>query len=71
MQSVELNQAYQWICDDCGRENFTRAIAFEGDEATRAEIIGELGFDIGDQGELIMAPDLVTCKHCGSVYETD
>lgn len=29
-QSVELHAAWQWDCDNCGVENFTRAAKYEG-----------------------------------------
>ena len=79
---VELIQAFLWVCDDCGRDNFERAIrvereSLEGREiaklvdevATEAnESAQALGIDV--DADWLMAPTRVRCSHCGAEFET-
>lgn len=80
-RKVELVQAFLWTCDECGRDQFERAInidseAMEGSEA--AELVDaavselrnvsvDLGIHVG--GNWFIAPDHVKCNHCGSEFE--
>lgn len=61
--SVEIHQAFLWTCDDCGRDNFERAITVS------PETIEEWVEGIGE-GAWLRAPDRVTCSHCGTNFET-
>ena len=69
MKSVELHQAFSWICDGCGKRNFERAIESEmspEDEMAEKE---KFGIDPGEEGMFLMAPRGVKCKHCDEEYE--
>lgn len=82
MRSVDLHQAFLWTCEDCGRDNFERAVAVEpesregrlfADLTDHAvdevnEVLGERGASAGLC--LVMAPEMVRCPHCGAEYES-
>lgn len=74
---IELHQAYQWDCDNCGRENFARAVVVElnPDDPDDAEMIAIAKEENeGLRGEWtpfwVTTPDEVACAHCGAEYET-
>lgn len=72
MKPVELQQAFLWTCDNCGQDNFERAIACEISKedaeelATRYETEEQMWLD----GGWVTRPETVQCGHCGEVYET-
>jgi hypothetical protein len=77
---VDLVQAFLWTCDDCGRDNFERAITVSP-ESIDPNNLPE-GFNDKDEeitewitsgGEVVWlaAPDHVTCRHCGSEFDVD
>lgn len=78
MRTVELRQAFMWTCDECGAENFARAIAVESktQQEVEEQIRGDLGLEEyesipeGHGGQFVMAPTTVTCTHCCTEYET-
>jgi hypothetical protein len=77
---VELHDAYCWDCDDCGTENFVRAISEpvpsdpKAREALREEL-EEAGYiDPGGEipdGLIMTYPDVVTCRECQVSFETE
>lgn len=83
---VELANAFVWTCDACGLDNFERAIRLEPElmetpamshltDATREDIaevtdvMEDAGIDF--DGDWLVAPKAVVCKHCWSKFETD
>ena len=76
---VELRPAYEWTCDNCGRNNFVSAIVADFDEADRLQVAIDLGLldpletEIPEDltGDFVTYPLEVTCQHCGSEYEVD
>jgi hypothetical protein len=83
MDTIELHQAFVFTCEDCGRDTFVRAVeispeAMEGtemDDETREsltdanEAAEACGINVG--GTWLMAPDTVTCSHCGAEFATE
>lgn len=90
--AVELHCAFCWDCDECGQENFERAIEGNIDEAAleadENQVIGRLdAIDaresdvINEDGQMMeaevlvqriaIAPKRVTCKKCGTTFETE
>lgn len=84
MATAELHGAFVWDCDECGKENFERAVEGNIDEAAlmadENRIHGELvAFGVEGEGEdraadmlmqrILVAPETVTCKHCGQTHE--
>jgi hypothetical protein len=82
VRTVELAQAFLWTCDDCGRDNFERAVtvgpeSLEGQEVAELalHVAGEanesaqaLGIEVG--GDWLMAPRRVKCQHCRAEFAT-
>lgn len=76
-RTVEMLQAFLWICEDCGRDNFERAIVLEP-ESIDPENIPELAGEDADairewiaagiEGAWVKAPDQVRCRHCGAEF---
>lgn len=69
-KTVELNPAYVWDCDECGLENFERARRFEASEEDIAEMRDEHGVEDWDEGEFLVAPTAVMCRHCGETFDS-
>lgn len=67
MKEVELHLAYAWDCDECGRENFERAIIAEFSPEEWDEMRAE-GID-PRTGNWVTNPDEVTCRACGAVFK--
>tara|TARA_R110000868_G_scaffold290125_1_gene550349 strand:- start:60 stop:281 length:222 start_codon:yes stop_codon:yes gene_type:complete len=69
LPTVQLNIAWMWDCEDCGRENFERTFVPE----VNPERMAELAEEIGDDGETMLCafPFEVVCEHCGSEFETE
>lgn len=82
-EKVELHDAFFWACDDCGADNFARAVTLDEDSEQIPEALRMLGQAeravmqsvVGDGDEIeagtvwMTKPDRVTCKDCGVTYE--
>jgi hypothetical protein len=68
---VELHPAFVWDCDECGRENYERAIMppFQS-VAEEREAYEALDLTPGEEIP-VMAPAFVSCRICGKEYQTD
>lgn len=78
MTIVALSPAYVWDCEDCGRENFQRAVSIQLDpeDESDAEAIRtmcgiepEEAIPDGLTGCVMTRPRRVTCKHCGKEFK--
>ena len=67
---VVLNPAYSWDCPDCGAENFVRGIIPEMSEIEYKVTKADLGIEPGDDGEIMLMPEEVTCCDCGGTFPT-
>lgn len=75
---VEMRPAYQWICDECGREQFESCQIAEWSDEDRIQYAREIGLidewceslpeDLA--GDFITYPSTVTCEGCGASFET-
>lgn len=72
--TIELHPAYMWDCDECGRENFARAVYPELSE----DEVRELAYDMGviesadddlPPGMILMAPNKVQCIFCNAKFD--
>ncbi len=72
-RKAELHCAYEWTCDECGRNNFASAITVEMTPGVIAGMIGEHGGEEGNwhTGHWMTHPEEVTCQHCGATFETE
>lgn len=68
---VELRPAYVWDCPECGRENFMRGLVPEFSDEDREALRQEHGITPWDEGDFVMMPDRVECKHCSEVFCTE
>lgn len=67
-QTAELFPAFEWICDNCGVNNFDSAVVLEMDGETAANLKEEAG--VSDDCFFMKMPDTVWCQHCDAEYET-
>lgn len=68
---AQMHPAYMWDCEECGGENFERAMRPCLSEEEIAELRDEHGVQPWEEGELLTYPDSVTCRHCQSTFETE
>ena len=77
MNTVELHQAFLWTCDDCGRDNFARAVTLAPESVDPDDLPGDLADEVrewvesGGDGAFLASPDRVTCDHCGATFRAE
>lgn len=77
-ERVEMRPAYEWTCENCGRNCFESAIVCELTPEDRLEqamfmgLVDEYEEKIPEemQGEFLSYPESVTCPHCQSEFAT-
>lgn len=75
---AEMRPAYEWTCDECGRNQFESCIVAEMSPEERLEMAHDLGLcnELAEiipdllQGDFVTYPDSVTCNACGANFET-
>jgi hypothetical protein len=77
---IEVRHAWEWTCEDCGRNNFVSAVVaemapedrfqFAKDNGIIDEFANEAPDDIMD-GDFMTFPTEVECEHCGAEFETE
>lgn len=70
---VELRPAYEWTCEECGRDNFAGGVMVEIDDQMKEDLVRS-GLDdppMLETGFWQTRPDEVTCSHCGECFETE
>lgn len=78
MRRVEIHQAFIWTCDECGRDNFERAIIQEMGPEEREQCFREYHRmedheelpDDWQNFDMVMAPNSVKCPACGEEFDT-
>lgn len=82
MEHVELHQAWTWDCDNCGRENYARAVSVNPDEFEAGELeevadalgvggIPGVDYEFGELHKMLVSqPEVVKCAHCGEEFST-
>jgi hypothetical protein len=66
VKEVELHPAFEWICDDCGQNNFSSAVV----RVPTEDELKEFGDDGDGESRMIAFPDTVTCKFCEAEFVT-
>lgn len=69
MKKINFWSAIEWICDECGRNNFTSMVAPEMSENDEQEAREMFNIEDWEDGEFLTAPDLVTCNFCEEKFE--
>ena len=69
---VEWHDAFFWVCEACGRDNYGRyelldLAAYLRRKPERAELFAD--YDPGPRACFLWAEDVVTCKHCDAQFE--
>lgn len=71
MKKVELLPAFLWLCDNCGTDQFERAIVCEFSKEELQELKEEWGIKESDTGHFLEGPKTVTCEFCQEEFETE
>lgn len=71
MNKVELLPAFIWTCENCGTDQFERAIVCEFSKEELAELKNEYGIEEGDEGHFLEGPKTVICEFCEEEFETE
>ncbi len=70
-----MRAAWEWTCEECGRDSFERSIEIKATETEiRRQFELSMTEEIPDsmlQGSYFCYPDYVRCRHCGCVFETE
>jgi hypothetical protein len=66
-EKIMLEQAFSWVCPQCGTKNFESGVVCELTPDELQEIKDDLG--VGD-GEVVGQPEKVTCCKCKEIFET-
>lgn len=78
MKKVELFQAFEWICEECGKNNYASAVTAELTDEEKLQYAKEYGhvdmfcqkLPEGMNIDLVTYPTQVKCLHCGEEYES-
>lgn len=70
---VELRCAYEWTCDECGKDNFARAISVALTPEDVEMMIAEYGVEPEEcqNGSWLTRPDEVVCAYCGETFMSE
>ena len=69
-QKVELRQSFWWYCEDCGKENFGRAMSHEASEEELESMKEAMGVPPEANADFMYFPVSVKCEHCGNTFGT-
>jgi DNA-directed RNA polymerase subunit M/transcription elongation factor TFIIS len=61
--------AWEWTCDNCGRDNFCRSIVADANQIDEALRHNDMTEDEIEDGQFQMQPTTVKCQHCGTEYD--
>lgn len=68
--NVELNQAYFWICPECGLDNYDRLLHMEMSPEEKDAMYEDLADEETTSLSVVRYPMEVTCIFCGNEYKT-
>lgn len=72
LPKVKTEHAFKWECPNCGSKNFAECEVQEfASWEEKAEVVVSLGKEPWDQGEVLIAPSVVTCGWCKSEFEPE
>lgn len=80
LRTVELFQAFVWTCEECGQDNYERAVRISPESIDlenlpagsfeEAESIREFLLQ-GGEGDFLQAPQHVRCRECSAEFDAD
>lgn len=74
MEKIQAFPAGEFVCENCGRNNYFSLIAADLPqdvmETAKKEIKDELGIN-QVSGHFLLQPKAVKCRYCGGEYEVD
>lgn len=74
IEAVEITPAFSWTCDECGVENFNRALITEEEFHLEEGEDGILHEMFGEEESIIIPfvnqPERVICRGCRHEYAT-
>jgi hypothetical protein len=70
IESVELLDAFMWICGGCGKKNFVQAVTVEMSEEDKKEIFSLEPWEETPPGDFLSMPEIVACDRCKKRYAT-
>ena len=65
---IEIHPAYVFDCDECGKENFFRAVNMESNNFELDEEQKEMSED-GWEFKAVYVPEFVECEFCKARFE--
>jgi hypothetical protein len=68
--SVELLDAFMWICADCGKKNFVQAVTVEMSDEDKKEMFSLEPWEPTPPGDFLSMPEVVVCDRCKKKYAT-
>lgn len=70
MKTVEMRPAYEWTCEECGKDNYERSVIPELNDEDLQELKDEHGVNAWEAGFFQSYPDYVVCGQCGVCFAT-
>ena len=67
---TELRPAYEWTCENCGRDQFTSGIVPSFSQEELEELRLEYGMTPWETGVWMQMPLQVTCQFCHETFDT-
>jgi hypothetical protein len=67
-QIVEMRIAYVWDCENCGTENFERAVVYEFSPEEIADAIADGDSELAQTGNWMTHPNHVKCRKCSAEF---
>ena len=69
MKTIDFWTAIEWICEECGTNNYSSMMAPELSKEDQQEIREGLDIEAGEKGELLWAPETVTYYSCKEQFK--
>lgn len=66
---VDYWPAIEWICENCGENNFSSMVTPEMSPEEEQESKKALGIEAWENGDLLWAPESVICKFCEEEFK--
>lgn len=69
-KSVELLDAFMWLCPECGKKNFAQAVTIEMSDKDKKEIFSLEPWEDTPPGDFLSMPNVVSCVGCKEKFST-